>query len=460
MKSEKVLIVGGGAREHALAAATARSEAQVWVAMANRNPGLWRLAGKGERVLAAKDTQVEKVSDWAAAKGLELAIIGPEAGLGAGLADSLAEKEIPAVGPSRAAAQLEVDKRFMRNLLKEHEIPGRLAFRVCETAQQAREFLQELASGGLEGVVKPVGLTGGKGVKVMGDQLADVEEAVDYATQILETQMSGYGQVVMEERAVGQEFTLQGFCDGARVAPMPAAQDHPHAQEGGVGAITGGMGSYSQADGLLPFLRQSDYEEALTCMKATVEAMARVGRPYHGFLYGQFILTVKGPRLVEFNVRFGDPEAMNVLPLLDYELVELGHQIVEGNLPATIPFRPQATVCKYVVPQGYGTSPAPPAPLKVAEAELARTGAQIYYAAVNLTEEGQLLTSTSRACAVVGFGQELASAERVCEAGLRSVKGDHLYVRHDIATPASLAKRVAHMQGLKAGKSQYAETGN
>ena len=448
-RNENVLIVGGGAREHVLAASVARYEGLIWVAMANRNPGLWRLAGDGKRVLKAKDTEVKKLVKWAVEKSIDLVFIGPESGLGAGLVDGFKTQNIPAVGPTRIAAQLEVDKRFMRNLLEKHSVPGRLAFRVCKTPAQVREFLEYLDTKNLEGVVKPVGLTGGKGVKVMGDQVHSIDEAVEYATEILETEMSGYKEVVMEERAVGQEITIQGFCDGTTVASMPAAQDHPHAMEGDVGAITGGMGSYSQPDGLLPFLNRLDYQKAVECMQATVKAMAAEGRPYHGFLYGQFILTAQGPKVVEFNARFGDPEAMNVLPLLDFNLVELGHRIVEGRLPASVPFRPLASVCKYVVPEGYGTNPAPPTRLNVDEASLTDCGGQIYYAAVNLTDDGKLLTTTSRACAVVGFGDDLAEAEKVCETGLEHVRGNHLFVRHDIATSASLAKRTEHMRSLK-----------
>lgn len=448
-EQEKVLIVGGGAREHVLAVTAARYGGEIWVAMANRNPGLWRLAAEGKRVLAAKDTEVETIADWAEKNNISLAFIGPEAGLGAGLVNALNSKGIPAVGPTKEAAQLEVDKRFMRELMERHEVPCRLAHRVCDTVEQVREFLNELADQGLEGVVKPVGLTGGKGVKVMGDQLEGIDEAVGYATEILDTKMSGFAQVVMEERAIGQEVTIQGFCDGKKVVPMPAAQDHPHAQEGDVGAITGGMGSYTQPDGLLPFMTRAEHDAALNCMNLAVKAMEAEGRPYHGFLYGQFVLSKTGPRLIEFNARFGDPEAMNVLPLLDYDLVQLGHQIAEGKLPDKVPFKPQATVCKYVVPQGYGTSPAASAELLVDEQALTETGAQIFYAAVNLNDEGRYMTLTSRTCGVVGFGDSLEQAEAMCESGLRFVQGDHLFVRHDIATPASLSKRIQHMEQLR-----------
>lgn len=448
-QNERVLIVGGGAREHVLGATVARYSGQVWVAMANRNPGLWRLAGNGNRVIQLKDTEVDKLSQWALDKKIDLAFIGPEAGLGAGLVDAFNKQGIPAVGPTKTAAQLEVDKRFMRSLLEKHMVPGRLSYQICETKEQVHEFLQELDSQGLKGVVKPVGLTGGKGVKVMGDQLGSIDEAVEYADQIIHSKISGFGQVVIEERAVGQEITLQGFCDGKTVAPMPAAQDHPHANEGDVGAITGGMGSYTQPDGLLPFLKQGEYDEALDCMKTTVKAMNSEGRPYHGFLYGQFIITAQGPKVVEFNARFGDPEAMNILPLLDHDLLDLGYRIAEGRLPTKVAFDPKASVCKYIVPQGYGTSPVPPAPMRVDEERLISSGCQIYYAAVNLTDDNELYTTTSRACGVVGFGDDIDSAEHVCESGLKYVIGKHLFVRHDIATPASLAKRVNHMNGLR-----------
>ena len=144
--------------------------------------------------------------------------------------------------------------------------------------------------------------------------------------------MGGFAQVIIEERLIGEKFTIQAFCDGKNLAPMPAVQDHPHAFEGDNGAITGGMGSYSDFGGLLPFLSQENYDKAVTIMKNTLTAIASEAEPYKGILYGQFMLTSDGPRLIEYNARFGDPEAMNVLSLLKTPLIDICKSIVDGTL--------------------------------------------------------------------------------------------------------------------------------
>ena len=158
--------------------------------------------------------------------------------------------------------------------------------------------------------------------------------------------------VVIEERAVGEEFTVQAFVDGKNIAPMPVVQDHPYAFEGDQGPITGGMGSYSDTDGLLPFLDEKYRDESVGIIEKTVEAINKEVGPYKGFLYGQFMLTNEGPKLIEYNARFGDPEAMNVLPLLQTNFIDICKSIVDGNLKG-VEFDTLATVCKYIVPQGY-----------------------------------------------------------------------------------------------------------
>ena len=438
----KILVVGGGAREHVIAETAAKFGGEIYVALANRNPGLLRLA---RETLTTKDTAVERIAKWAAERGIELAIIGPESALAAGIVDALNDKGIPAAGPTRAAARLETDKEFMRGLLDRYRVPGQLAYRVCDSPGAVRAFLTEF---GRDCAIKPIGLTGGKGVAVMGDQFHGIDAAVEYARKCIDSGLGGASKVVVEERAVGQEFTLQAFVAGATLRPMPTAQDHPHADEGDVGAITGGMGSYSQGDGLLPFMSRDDYDAALAGMEGAVQAMASEGAPYHGFLYGQFVLTADGPRIVEFNARFGDPEAMNVLPLLQTDFLSVCHGIADGRL-GEVEFARQASVCKYVVPEGYGTAPRADCTLVVDDDALAASGARAYYAAVNLADDGTITTTTSRSAGVVGFGDDLAAAEAQCEAGLEAVSGRGLFVRHDIATPASLAKRVRHMAALR-----------
>ncbi|MFP4196628.1 MAG: phosphoribosylamine--glycine ligase [Methanomassiliicoccales archaeon] len=437
----KVLAVGGGGREHAMVQALGNGEARIFAAMKNRNPGIARAS---EEFKLIKETDVEKVVDFATDSGVEMAVIGPEAPLEAGLVDALESKGISCVGPTRAAARIETSKSFMRDLMDRHGIPGNLDFRVFEDFREAKGYAEghpgQLA-------VKPVGLTGGKGVKIEGEHLQGKEEVVSYIRDIFDQGIGGKG-VVLEEKASGEEFTLQALCDGRTLVPMPVVQDHKRAWEGDKGPNTGGMGSYSMQDHSLPFMTVDEYSRAIDIMHRTVRAMADDGHPYVGILYGQFMLTRDGPRVIEYNARFGDPEAMNVLPILDSDFLELCGDMVDGDLvPARASFDKKATVCKYVVPQGYGAEPLADAPVQVDEGRIAQEGAHLFYASVD-ERDGQVYTTTSRSLAVVGVESSLEEAERACERGLSHVKGD-VYIRHDIGKPSLLRKREEHMREIR-----------
>jgi phosphoribosylamine--glycine ligase len=204
------------------------------------------------------------------------------------------------------------------------------------------------------------------------------------------------------------------------------------------------MGSYSMPDHRLPFVTGEDYRKALRIMEDVVRALAREGNPYRGILYGQFMNTAEGPRVVEFNARFGDPEAMNVLPLMKGSLAAVVAGIVDGALSAAkVGFERAATVCKYVVPEGYPASPRSGGAIAVGDAGKVR----LYYANVE-ERDGALSTLTSRTLAFVGIAPELGEAERVAEEAASSVKG-RVYHRRDIGTAALLARRIAHMEGLR-----------
>ena len=294
--------------------------------------------------------------------------------------------------------------------------------------------------------MKPVGLTGGKGVKIVGEHLEDGEAAKKYVKEIIDNKISGYAQVVIEERLIGEEFTIQAFVDGDNVVPMPAAQDHPHAYEGDQGPITGGMGSYSDKNGLLPFLDKKNYDESVKIMQDTVKAVKKEVGPYKGILYGQFMLCKDGPKLVEYNARFGDPEAMNVLPLLKTDFIELCKSIVDGNLKKA-EFEKKATVCKYIVPKGYPETAKAGQILNVNESKINEEGALVYYAAVNQKDD-KIFTSASRALGLVGIGDSIAEAEQICESVTRFVKGD-IYHRRDVGTAELIQKRIDHMEKIR-----------
>jgi phosphoribosylamine--glycine ligase len=427
----KVLLVGGGGREHAIARALSRSdEMDLFSVMARKNPGIASLA---KEVLLERETSVQPVVRFAKTRSIDYVVIGPEAPLEAGLVDHLEQEKIPCIGPTLAAARLETDKAFCREMMSRYGISGCPRYRSFHDASDAVDFIRNY-NGDL--AIKPIGLTGGKGVRIMGEHL-DREGAVSYVRSL-------GGRVVLEERLIGEEFTLQAFVDGAHVIPMPLVQDHKRAYEGDLGPNTGGMGSYSMPDHSLPFVTGEDREKAIQIMEDAIRAMQEAGFTYRGILYGQFMNTATGPAVIEFNARFGDPEAMNVLSLLESDFSVICERMVAGTLsPPDVRFARKATVCKYLVPEGYPDAPHAGSEVGVEDF----TGAILYYA--NVEEKGgKLFTQTSRALAFVGVGNSLAEAERIAETAASSVKGG-VWHRRDIGTNEMLKKRVVHMKELR-----------
>ena len=433
----KILVVGTGAREHAICKAV--KDAELYSIMSNKNPGISRIS----KFQISSEKDLKGVKKFSVDNNIDVAIIGPEAPLEMGIVDELQEAGIGCVGPTKEAARIETDKAFMRDLFDIHKIGGSIVYKVFDNLKDTGDFIDEF---GQDVVVKPVGLTGGKGVKIVGEHLEDGEAAKKYVKEIIDNKISGYAQVVIEERLIGEEFTIQAFVDGDNVVPMPAAQDHPHAYEGDQGPITGGMGSYSDKNGLLPFLDKKNYDESVKIMQDTVKAVKKEVGPYKGILYGQFMLCKEGPKLVEYNARFGDPEAMNVLPLLKTDFIEICKGIVDGNLKKA-EFEKKATVCKYIVPKGYPETAKAGQILNVNESKINEEGALVYYAAVNQKDD-KIFTSASRALGLVGIGDSIAEAEQICESVTRFVKGD-IYHRRDVGTAELIQKRIDHMEKIR-----------
>lgn len=440
----RVLVVGSGGREHAIVEALRRGASEIYAAMANQNPGIRR---SSKDVLLGDVNAVDRIVLWAKGRGVEMAVIGPEAPLGQGITDALEAAGIPTVGPNRDAAQLETNKEFARELMRQHSIPGLPEYRAFDDYGAFEEFVND---SDFEFVIKPLGLTGGKGVRVWGDHFTTKAEALAYGKEILEKGIGGVSRFLVEEKLVGEEFSLQAMSDGKTLLSMPLAQDHKRAFEGDRGPNTGGMGSYSDADHRLPFLTEADYEAAIGTMRRTVDAMAARGTPFKGVLYGGFMATRDGPKLLEYNVRFADPECMNVLPILEDNFVELCMRLTTGNLPASARFAKKATVCKYLVPMGYGTRPKAGDMLKVDEEGIRRLGAHLYYAAVD-EKGGHIYTTTSRALAVVGIAGDLGEAEAISEEGLAFISGN-FYARRDIGKPDVVDVKVERMKRIREGR--------
>ena len=428
--TETVLLVGGGGREHAIARAVDESaEAELYACASNRNPGI---AGLAAGFRECEETDADAVVEYAESVGATLAVVGPEAALEAGVADALDSAGVYAFGPRAGEARIETDKAFQREFMAEHSIPGCPDYETFEDPEAAADYLRAY-DGHL--AIKPRGLTGGKGVRVTGDQLTRAE-GVEY---ILESDYEAY---VLEERLVGEEFTVQAFVAEGQYRVSPAVQDHKRAYEGDEGPNTGGMGSYSDAAFELPFMTEDEYTEAVEIIDSVVAAMP----DYKGVLYGQFMLTAEGPKVVEFNARFGDPEAMNTLPVLETDFVSLLAAAREGEELPELAFADRATVCKYAVPDGYPTDPK--AGAKVGIDADSSGDALLFYASVDAREDG-VYTTTSRSFAVVGLADTITEAEAVAEDALERAGEEGLRVRHDIGTAELLQARIDHMQELR-----------
>lgn len=434
-----ILIVGSGAREHAIAVTLSKSiqKPSLFCCGTSLNPGINTLC-KGYSV--GSITDIEHVLECALSWNITMTIIGPEAPLEKGLADVLHKAGILVVGPGKNLAKIESSKAFARDLMHQYHIPGLPKYRTFSQLEGIAEFLVELGEDHY--VIKANGLMAGKGVKVAGDHLHSFDEALEYCHSIF-----ALGQtLVIEEKLVGQEFSLMCFCDGQTLVSMPLVQDHKRAFEDDKGPNTGGMGSYSTADHSLPFLTNTDRETALQINQAVMKAlMTECNDTYSGILYGGFIATAKGVYVIEFNARFGDPEALNVLSILESDFVELCKAITQGNLHAhTVQFANKATVCKYAVPDGYPDNPVTQVAIDISAVTNPH---YLYLAAVNESED-ELYATGSRTVAYVGVADTLCEAEKRAEREISCVQGP-LFHRKDIGTDALINQRIDDMKRLR-----------
>ncbi len=432
----KVLLVGNGAREHAMAEALKKSPKcnELLVYASAVNPGIRDLASV-YHVGDVKD--MKAIQEFARENKPDFAVIGPENPLADGVVDVLALIGIPSASPTKKLAEIESSKSFTRELLAKHNVPGGPKFKTFTSTEGMMEFANELG----QIVVKADGLQGGKGVQVMGDHFETLEDGVLYAKEYVERD----GKVVIEEKFVGQEFSLMSFVDGKNVVDMPPIQDHKRAYEGDTGPNTGGMGTYNYPENL-PFLTEQDLKDAHAINVGTAKAIKEeTGESYVGVLYGGFIAVKDGVRLIEYNVRFGDPEAMNALPLLETDYVDICLAMIKGNLDELdIKFSKKATVCKYAVPEGYPVSPVKGERIKIGPLP---EGLKVFYASVNEVD-GELVMTGSRAVAFVGIADTIEEAERLAQQGVESVEGPVFY-RKDIGTQELIQKKVEMMNHLR-----------
>ncbi len=413
-----VLLVGNGAREHIIAKKLIENDATVTAFMSQMNPGIEKCS---KHQIIGSLTDFSKLSHL---KQVDMAIIGPEVPLAHGITDFLQDSlEIPVIGPTQESAKIETSKAYCRSLLSKYHIPGNPLYKICTNSQDVKNFLKQT----VKLVVKPDGLTGGKGVKLQGEHLHSKQEILTYA----ETCIRNDGKVLLEEQLQGTEFTLQAFSDGKRLSFMPLVRDYKRAYDNDSGPNTGSMGSYTHSNHSLSYLDSSTIEHAKQIMYHTINAVYKDSQHYfQGILYGQFMLTSTGVRLIEYNVRFGDPEAINVLSLLKSNLINIGQQITDQQL-SDAEFHSEATVCVYLVPEGYPTNPIRDQPLEIDEPE----DIDIFYASVYQKNQ-KIYTTGSRSIALLGKGPNVPEARKKVYSNINKVSGKLRY-RKDIAEKIS-----------------------
>lgn len=433
----KILLVGNGAREHIIATKLTESpkcEALIVFGYAI-NPGIEALS----TIYHVGDiNDPEAIKKFADQNRPDFAVIGPENPIAAGAVDALKLVNIPSASPTKKMGQLESSKAFTRALLQKYQIEGNPQYQTFENDKGMLEYAKSLG----EFVVKADGLHGGKGVLVQGDHFETAEEGIEAAKKFIESD----GYVVIEEKFIGQEFSLMSFVDGEHVVDMPPIQDHKRAFEGDKGPNTGGMGSYNAPENL-PFLTDEDVQAAHDITVKVAKALREeLKDPYIGIMYGGFMATKNGVRLVEYNARFGDPEAMNALSLLETDLVDIFQAQIKGNLnELEVKFAKKATVCKYVVPEGYPTNSRKGDKIEIGELP---EGVTYYLASVDQREDGMYMLG-SRAIAFVGMADTIEEAEKLAQAGVESVDGP-VFFRSDIGTKTLIDERVEMMESLRA----------
>ena len=416
----KVLLVGSGGREHALAWRLKRSPRLTDLWVAGGNAGTAQVATN----LKVNPEDVAAVADAARSLGVDLVVVGPEQPLADGLVDRLGSIGIPAFGPSRAAAQLEASKSFARQVMQDAGIPSP-EYRVFRDRSLALDFLH---SHGGQVVVKADGLAAGKGVALC----SSTEEAVIAVMGCMDDRIFGAAGdiVVIEEWLRGAEVSVFGFSDGENVSNLVAACDYKPIGEGDTGPNTGGMGSFTPPVFWNPQLAE---EVSRTIMEPIIGAMAQQGAPYRGMLYAGLMFTQSGPRVLEFNCRFGDPETQVILPLLESDPIEVMTACIEGNLSQTqVCWGAQAHLGVVMVSGGY---PGPYATgLEITGLNEEDSDTIVFQAGTQLTADngGRVVTSGGRVLTVVGRGDSLPQAREAAYRRAEQIHFQNAYYRRDI----------------------------
>lgn len=420
----KVLVIGSGGREHALVWKISQSPKVDKIYCAPGNAGIAQQA----ECVAIKADDLDGLLAFAQENQIDLTVVGPEVPLTMGIVDKFQEQGLKIFGPKGNAAEIEGSKTFAKDLMAKYNIPT-AKYGAFTDAAEAKAFLDTV---GLPCVVKADGLAAGKGVLIC-ETKAEAEAAI--ADILVDNKFGSAGsRVVVEEFLTGQEVSMLAFTDGKTVVPMVSSQDHKRIWDGDKGLNTGGMGAYSPAP-----VYTADIHEIVVpqVLEATVKAMAAEGRSFSGILYAGLMLTADGPKVLEFNARFGDPETQAVLPRLKSDLVDIFLAIIDGRLDEmNIEWHDEAAVCVVIASGGYPETSDKGRVITGLE-EAAATGAIVFHAGTK-EDNGNIVTNGGRVLGISALGKDIAGAIANAYKGVKEVKFENMQYRTDIGKKAFL----------------------
>ena len=424
----KVLVVGGGGREHAIIRKLKEAKAAPRLYCAPGNGGI---AADAECV-PIKATDVQAMVEWAVQNTIDYVVVAPDDPLALGMVDALAEKGIPAFGPDKAAARIEASKVFSKDLMKKYGIPT-ARYEAFSDAESARAYIR--AQGKYPVVVKADGLALGKGVLICEDEAA----AMAAVKSMMEDGAFGASgsRVVVEEFLTGPEVSVLSFTDGQTVVPMVSSMDHKRALDGDRGLNTGGMGTIAPNPCYTPELAQACMR---TIFQPTIEAMRAEGCPFRGCLYFGLMLTPDGPKVIEYNCRFGDPETQVVLPLLDGDLLEIMQATTNGTLAGVpVKWKAASAACVVLASGGYPQKYESGKPITgLVNGQLPGGGATVFHAGTKL-EDGGLVTAGGRVLGVTAVAETLQAAVKAAYAAAENIHFEGMHMRSDIGARALAA---------------------
>lgn len=416
----KILVIGSGGREHTLAWKLAKSPKATKIYAIPGNPGMADIA---TCVSGIAITDNAAVVAFAKEKQIDLAVVGPEVPLTNGVVDALNSAGIKAFGPTKLAAEIEGSKAFSKGLMKKYHIPT-AKYEVFTDADAAKAYIKQE---GAPIVIKADGLAAGKGVIVAMTEA----EALAAVADIMEDQEFGNAgsRVVIEEFMTGEEASLLCFTDGTTICPMISSQDHKRAYDGDKGPNTGGMGTYAPAPVMTEAMVKKAYD---TILLPTIKAMQAEGRTYKGCLYAGLMITAEGPKVVEFNARFGDPETQVVLPLLESDLVDIMTACADGTLAEQdIKWSSEAAVCVVMASGGYPKAYAKGYEIK-GLAEVNNSDTVVFHAGT-AEKDGKIVTAGGRVLGVVAKAADIKTAVAKAYAGVDKISFKDAFYRKDIA---------------------------